>query len=181
VISKNLRRRHLNESQRAMIAAQIANMTVGGDHSANLQKGQISQSKAAELMNVSTRSVSTAKTIKAPDLQDAAKTGKKTVHAGAKAQKARVASGTMKKGSTGKSGPSIDDMRKTKSARSRKVFWKTFLDSFAQTLTNTLTAIDRFKTDPEDRPEHDNWYVMAVQLSREAERLHNLHTGKVTK
>src|ERR1700722_3990020 len=96
VVSKNLHRRHLNESQRAAIAAEIANMTVGGDHSANLQKGQVSQSKAAELLNVSTRSVSTAKTIKDPDLKVAVKTGKKSVNAAAKEQKAR---GTTKKGS----------------------------------------------------------------------------------
>jgi hypothetical protein len=183
VVSKNLRRRHLNESQRAAIAAEIANMPQGfrsDQPSANLQK-VISIPEAAELMNVSPRTVATVKTIKDPDLQAAVKTGKKTVHAAAKAQKARAASGTTKKGSAGKSGPSVDDIRKTKSARSRKMFWKTFIDSFAQALTNTLTAINRFKTDPEGRPEKDDWYEVAVQLLQEAERLRDLHTGKVTK
>jgi ParB-like nuclease domain len=182
VISKNLHRRHLNESQRAMIAAEIANMPQGfrsDQPSANLRK-VISVPEAAELLNVSPRSVATAKTIEAPDLQDAVKAGKKTVHAASKTQKARVASGTTKKGSAGKSGPSVDDIRKTKSARSRKVFWKTFRDQFAQALFNTLTAINRFETDPDDRPE-DDWYGVAVQLSQEAERLHDLHMGKVTK
>jgi len=61
VISQNLRRRHLNESQRAMVASRIANMRRGGDRrsdqAANLPVGSVSQSKAAALMNVSERSV----------------------------------------------------------------------------------------------------------------------------
>jgi ParB-like nuclease domain len=174
VVSKNLRRRHLNESQRAAIAAEIANMTVGGDHSANLQKGQISQSKAAELMNVSTRSVATAKTIKDPDLKDAVKTGKKSLNAAAKSQKAR---GTTKKGNA-----TIND--KTRAAatkRKRQEFWATFRKQLNEALAKTKAAIDRFETDPEGRPEKGDWYEVAVQLSQEAERLHDMHMGKVTK
>ncbi len=174
VISKNLHRRHLNESQRAAIAAEIANMTVGGDHSANLQKGQVSQSKAAELLNVSTRSVSTAKTIKDPDLKVAVKTGKKSVNAAAKEQKAR---GTIKTGNA-----TIND--KTRAAatkRKRQEFWTAFRKQLGEALAKTLAAIDRFETDPDDRPEVNNWYQIATQLSQEAERLHDLHTGKVTK
>jgi hypothetical protein len=55
VLSKNLARRHLNESQRAMVAARIANMPGHrpGDKSANLQT---SQPSAARQMNVSKRS-----------------------------------------------------------------------------------------------------------------------------
>jgi ParB-like nuclease domain len=89
VVSKNLRRRHLNESQRAAIAGEIANMPQGfrsDQPSANLQK-VISVPKAAELMNVSPRSVATAKTIKDSDLKEAVKAGKKSVTAGAKEQK----------------------------------------------------------------------------------------------
>jgi hypothetical protein len=52
----NLHRRHLNESQRAMIAKRLANMTVGGnrhsDHCANLRNGP-SQDQAAEMLHVS--------------------------------------------------------------------------------------------------------------------------------
>jgi hypothetical protein len=55
----NLKRRHLNESQRAMIAAKLANMPHGGDRksdqAANLPL--VSQSAAAEMLNVSDRSI----------------------------------------------------------------------------------------------------------------------------
>lgn len=65
VISLNLHRRHLNESQRAAVAAKLANMPLGGAtyRSANLQTGgapQVSQADAAKLLNVSTRTVAAA-------------------------------------------------------------------------------------------------------------------------
>lgn len=72
VISANLARRHLNESQRAMVAARLANMDHGGDRpskndsnfeAANLPLRKISQSAAAALLSVSARSVRTAKTV----------------------------------------------------------------------------------------------------------------------
>ena len=64
VISLNLKRRHLNESQRAVVASRLANMEVGGDRpskkdgnfdSANLPIGNISQPEAAKMLNVSER------------------------------------------------------------------------------------------------------------------------------
>jgi hypothetical protein len=180
VISKNLHRRHLSTSQRSIIAAEIAKMPQGfrsDQPSANLQK-VISVPEAAELMNVSTRPVATAKTIESPDLMDEVKAGKKSVNAAAKEQRGR---GTTKKGSAGKSGPSVDKMRATKEARSRKAFWKKFSDQFDQALVATKAAINRFNTDPEGRPEAYNWYKVAIQLSQEAKRLHELHTDKVTK
>jgi len=68
VISLNLKRRHLNESQRAMIAARMANIRLGDNQyknngSANVQTLQISQEKAAELFNVSPRLVASAKKV----------------------------------------------------------------------------------------------------------------------
>lgn len=66
VISLNLKRRHLTESQRAMVAAELANIEkgqfAGNQHvpSANLQMPQVSQSEAAEMLQVSPRSVATA-------------------------------------------------------------------------------------------------------------------------
>ena len=181
VVSKNLRRRHLNESQRAAIAAEIANMPQGfrsDQPSANLQK-VISVPEAAELMNVSPRSVATAKTIKAPDLKEAVKTGKKSVNAASKEQQARR---TTKKGSAGKSGPSVDDKTRAPAAkRKRQEFWTAFCNQLYEAVIKTEAAIDRFKTDPEDRPEDDTWYVIAAELSHKFQRLHDLHTGKATK
>ncbi len=59
VVSLNLHRRHLNESQRATVAAKLANMPAHRptNNSANLQT---SQADAASMLNVSTRSVASA-------------------------------------------------------------------------------------------------------------------------
>jgi len=64
VLGLNLNRRHMNEAQRAMVAAKIANMKHGGDRksgkenqSANLRP---TRDKAAQALNVSSRSVDTA-------------------------------------------------------------------------------------------------------------------------
>jgi hypothetical protein len=75
VVSKNLKRRHLDESQRAMVAARIVNLTRGGDRksdqTANLQfdameeatPPPVNQATAGEMVIVSTRSVATAKRV----------------------------------------------------------------------------------------------------------------------
>lgn len=66
VVSKNLARRHLNESQRAMIAGRLANMPIGRYwevNSANLPNNPVSQSVAAQKVNVSTRSVTSARKV----------------------------------------------------------------------------------------------------------------------
>jgi len=61
VVSLNLHRRHLSESQRAMVAAKLANLENGQrTSSANLQSTAVSQSDAADMLNVSTRSVASA-------------------------------------------------------------------------------------------------------------------------
>lgn len=68
IVSLNVIRRHLDESQRALIAARMANVTTpGGDkksknHSANLQN-EVTVAKAAKSMNVSPRTVEAAKTV----------------------------------------------------------------------------------------------------------------------
>ena len=64
VISRNLHRRHLNESQRAMVAARIADMRQGE----RTDLGQIctkSAAQAGKLLNVSERSVKSAKKVQA--------------------------------------------------------------------------------------------------------------------
>lgn len=82
VISLNLKRRHLNESQRGMVAAKLANMSVGRNwenNSANLQNKNVSQTQAAELLNVGTRTVASAKKVEekgSPELVAAVEQGK---------------------------------------------------------------------------------------------------------
>jgi hypothetical protein len=65
VVSMNLKRRHLTESQRGMIAARLANMPSGKrtdlQPTANLQ--EVSRAEAAKLLNVSERTVNTAKKV----------------------------------------------------------------------------------------------------------------------
>lgn len=74
VVSLNLRRRHLTENQRAVVAAKISNLGEGRpkENSANLPSflqpaapasAPISVARAAEMMNVSERSVTSAKAV----------------------------------------------------------------------------------------------------------------------
>ena len=92
VISKNLKRRHLDESQRAMVAARLANLSHGGDRrsdqAANLPVGPISQLQAATALNASERSVRDAvKVIRegAPEIIQAVDQGRLAVSAAVKA------------------------------------------------------------------------------------------------
>lgn len=70
VISKNLKRRHLDESQRAMVAAKLANMGVGRPKRPNGPApehippiGGISAQATAAMLNVGTRSVERASAV----------------------------------------------------------------------------------------------------------------------
>ncbi len=71
VVSANLARRHLSESQRASIAARVANLGHGGDRSeqaANLPlepfaPSSVTQAEAARMLSVSERSVREAKRV----------------------------------------------------------------------------------------------------------------------
>ena len=62
VVSLNLHRRHLNESQRAMVAGRLAGMGKGRP-SENAPIGGISQPDAANSLNVGTRSLQRAKKV----------------------------------------------------------------------------------------------------------------------
>jgi N6-adenosine-specific RNA methylase IME4 len=62
VVSLNLKRRHLSESQRGMVAAKIANLHEGRP-SETAQICAVSQDSAAEMLNVSRRTVQTARTV----------------------------------------------------------------------------------------------------------------------
>lgn len=87
VIAMNLARRHLDEAQRAMCAARVANMRQGArmdlQPSANWQK-VCPQAKAAEQFNVSVRSLARARKIQenaAPELIEAVDGGKVSLNA----------------------------------------------------------------------------------------------------
>jgi N6-adenosine-specific RNA methylase IME4 len=71
VVSLNLKRRHLNESQRAMVASRLANMRQGA-RTDLAPVDALSDAQAATMLNVSERSVERAKTVRrdgAPELQ----------------------------------------------------------------------------------------------------------------
>jgi hypothetical protein len=85
VISTNLRRRHLTDKQRQHIAAELATMGRGGDRGNQHTGGKppiggMTTARAAELMDVSERSVERAKQVKRADpaAHEQAKTGKRT-------------------------------------------------------------------------------------------------------
>lgn len=83
VISLNLKRRHLSESQKAMVAQSIANLGVGKPNRANLPDN-VSLEDAAEMMNVSRRTTVTARKVAEegqPEIKQAVEAGKLTVSA----------------------------------------------------------------------------------------------------
>lgn len=65
VVSLNLKRRHLSESQRAMVASKIANLKKGDNqHTVDGQICPTSTAAAADMLNVSERSVKTARKVR---------------------------------------------------------------------------------------------------------------------
>jgi DNA N-6-adenine-methyltransferase Dam len=95
VVSLNLRRRHLDESQRGMVAAKLANLEWGDNQhtgAANLPllgeiaKPLITQSAAAGMLNVSERTVRAAKEVRnsaIPELVEKVERGEVSVSAAA--------------------------------------------------------------------------------------------------
>jgi hypothetical protein len=82
VISKNLKRRHLSESQRAMVAAELAKLKLG----ANQHSEGPSIEEASKLLNVGHASVERARVVReqgAPELVAAVKQGEVSVSAAA--------------------------------------------------------------------------------------------------
>ena len=63
VLSVNLHRRHLSESQRAMVAARLANMKEGRPSKETVQICTVSLDQAAEMLSVGRRSVAIAKQV----------------------------------------------------------------------------------------------------------------------
>lgn len=84
VLSKNLHRRHLSESQRAIAAAMIVDWERGVNQ-ATVGSANLPTRRAAEKLSVSERAVTAARRVRehgAPELIDAIRAGKVSVHAG---------------------------------------------------------------------------------------------------
>jgi N6-adenosine-specific RNA methylase IME4 len=86
VLSHNLHRRHLNETQRAGVAAKIANMT-GGERtdlqpSPNSDEVKVSRKQAAEMLNVGKSTVATYRAVAAamPELVEKMDSGEMTAN-----------------------------------------------------------------------------------------------------
>lgn len=85
VIAKNLARRHLDSSQRAMVAKRLETVKHGGDRKQDASL-HLDRSKAAEMLNVSARSIATAAKVMeqgAPELIQAVESGQVSVSAAA--------------------------------------------------------------------------------------------------
>jgi hypothetical protein len=85
VISLNLKRRHLDESQRAMIGAKLATLKQGGDHSKPSIEG-LSADQASSLLNVSDASIERGRVVikkGTPELIKAVEQGNVSVSAAA--------------------------------------------------------------------------------------------------
>jgi N6-adenosine-specific RNA methylase IME4/ParB-like chromosome segregation protein Spo0J len=92
VISKNLKRRHLDDSQRAMVAADIANLDHGqrADRAANLPVLPIRQGEAAKMLSISERALRAARSVREhgePELVRAVRRGRLAVSAASAAAK----------------------------------------------------------------------------------------------
>jgi hypothetical protein len=85
IVSLNLHRRHLSESQRGVIAGKIADLEAHRpeeNNCADLRTSHISQPEAAKLLNVSRRSVQNVRRImrEAPEKIPEIESGKKTIN-----------------------------------------------------------------------------------------------------
>jgi hypothetical protein len=92
VVSLNLKRRHLDESQRAIVAAKLATLSVGRPLNASIEA--ISQKGAAAMLTVSRSAVQRASIVRdhgTPELVAAVESGKVAVSAAAVASYARQA------------------------------------------------------------------------------------------
>jgi ParB-like chromosome segregation protein Spo0J len=86
VVSVNLKRRHLDESQRAIVAAKLAKLRRGVRPDASIEASATTQTEAAELLNVSRPSVQRARKVierAAPEIVAAVEQGELSVSAAA--------------------------------------------------------------------------------------------------
>jgi hypothetical protein len=94
VVSLNIQRRHLDESQRAMVAAKLSNLAQGRPEqkgkSAPLSPPPVTTAQAAKLLNVGERTVKSARAVQAtaiPDVVKAVESGRVAVTAAAQIAK----------------------------------------------------------------------------------------------
>lgn len=123
VLSLNLKRRHLDSSQRAMVAANLSALSIGEKKDGPPIGGHVSTAQAAELMNVGTRSVERARKViedGVPELRQAVEKGEVSVAAAAEVaelpkgqQKRLVSQGKVKEAAAAKR-PKSDEVEKLK-------------------------------------------------------------------
>ena len=90
VVSLNLHRRHLDTSQKAMVAAKLANLPHGVRADQSGHMAGVTQSEAAELLNVGERTVRRARAVLdegTPELIEAVERGEKSVTAASREAK----------------------------------------------------------------------------------------------
>jgi ParB-like chromosome segregation protein Spo0J len=154
VISLNLKRRHLSESQRSMVASRLANLQHGGNRKqvqeANLPleglkedrqvSPPISQADAAKQLNVSPRSVKSATKVHrdgAPELIKAVEEGRVSVHTAAKAAKTLTPEQQIEALSKtpGKVGKIVrEEVAKHEAKEARTKQWNSFVDDMHEKL-----------------------------------------------
>lgn len=86
VVSLNLHRRHLDTSQRAMVAAKLATLPKGANQHSPIGESSKTQAEAAEMLNVGKRSVERARIVLdegTPELIEAVEQGEIAVSAAA--------------------------------------------------------------------------------------------------
>jgi hypothetical protein len=64
VIRKNLHRRHLNDSQRGMIGAELANLEKGDNQHSPIGETSVTRAQAAQMLSVGKRTIERAKTVR---------------------------------------------------------------------------------------------------------------------
>jgi hypothetical protein len=161
VISGNLNRRHLIESQRSMIAAKLATMVKGGGGVQSVANGSrdplVSQADAAKKLDVSVESVKRAKVVKdkgAPETIAAVETGQLAVKPAAKiAREPKEKQPALVKAAgerSSRKSPKTEVQRKAdKYLREQKadelqLFARTLVEKFEGAIPQLLTWLDDF-------------------------------------
>jgi hypothetical protein len=86
VVSKNLHRRHLTASQRAVIANEMARLPLGANQHSSIDEPSIGQAQAAELLRIGKATVERARRVEreAPELVEPIRRGEMTINAAVK-------------------------------------------------------------------------------------------------